>query len=77
MKFFTIGTIVIDISEVMYESELFIVVQKNGEIYHYQEPTAILYELETMPEGIVAQKYCYDGEAFTLNPNWIDPDEEE
>lgn len=29
-----------------------------------------LVEVETIPDGIVANQYCYSNEEFTLNPNY-------
>ena len=72
MKFFTINTVIIDIAEVIYKDDPFIVVTKLGETYNYQEPAAVIYELETIPDNIIPQKYCYVNEEFIINVNWVD-----
>lgn len=40
-------------------------------------PTIVfnLCEVDTIPEGVEANKYCYTAEqGFYLNPDWIEPD---
>ena len=40
-------------------------------------PTELVnvYGLVEVPEEVVPEKYCYDGNEFTLNPNYEEPEE--
>lgn len=51
---------------------------KNGDNYQYAvTANFVLYEVESLPEDFVANKYCYtETEGFMLNPDYKEPEKE-
>ena len=42
----------------------------------YIKDNVNVYEVATVPDGILPNKYCYtETDGFTLNPEWIEPEE--
>lgn len=42
----------------------------------YQFDDAVVHEIESIPEGVVAEKYCYDeNQGFYENANYAPPNE--
>ena len=51
-------------------------VNKDGDVYIYASSIALTVEnVETIPEGVMAQKYKYIEGEFVLNPDYVEPEE--
>ena len=68
------NNVILDISEDMMVVEPFISVTKNNGTYNYMLVNKTICEVLSIPENVVAQKYCYDTTTheFTLNPTYVE-----
>ena len=66
--------VILKIGDSVETSEPFIFVTKLDRNYYALQGGKIVCEIEELPEGIKAQKHCYDTttQEFTLNPTYID-----
>ena len=68
--------VVIDIVDSAEEVSNGLQVNRDGDIYIYASSIALTVEnVETIPEGVMAQKYKYIEGEFVLNPDYVEPEE--
>lgn len=75
MKLFTdSNNVIIDIAEDIAIVGPFIMVYNNGQLTSYMHDGEVIYTVESIPEGVKLQTHLYDGQDFSINPNYIEPE---
>ena len=68
--------VVVDIVDSAEEASNGLQVNRDGNVYIYASSIALtVVNVETIPEGVMAQKYKYIEGEFVLNPDYVEPAE--
>ncbi|MDR3540501.1 MAG: hypothetical protein P4L69_05965 [Desulfosporosinus sp.] len=65
------NNIIIDIAADIHTDGEYIVVVKGDTFYYMAQGLTIVNQDVT--DGVIPQKYLYEGGNFVLNPNYVDP----